>query len=101
MVMLIWKFGGIKMIKYSEDRGQLNKDNIMKVHYNQESFWIKVVAVDRDFNKVIGILMNSLLDNEVMTWGTMVMAQEIDTSQLCEVQYVVDSIPNNDIWTII
>jgi len=89
------------MIKYGEERGLINKDNVMKVHYNKESFWIKVVAVDRDYHQVIGILMNSLLDNEVMTWGTLVLVEEINTSQLCEVQYAVDCIPNNELWTIL
>ena len=89
------------MIKYGEERGYINKDNLMKVHYDKESFWIKVIAIDRDAHQVIGILMNSLLDNELMIWGSIVLAEEIDVDKLCEVQYKVDCVPNTEIWTIL
>jgi len=89
------------MIEYGEDRGYINSNKELKVHYKRESFWIKVVALNKDNTKVIGILMNSLLGDELYVWGTMVLAEETDSNNLCEVQYIVDCIPNTEEWKII
>jgi len=91
--------GMIKMITFGNERGSINENGSLKIHYLNESFWIKVIAINRDHNQVIGVLSNNLLCG--YKWGLFVLAVEKNPSELLEMVSVVDSVPNTEEWSLI
>jgi hypothetical protein len=87
------------MITFANQRGSIDDDHNLKIHYLNESFWVKVVAINKDHNKVIGVLMNNLLCG--IKWGSLVLAQEDNPSQLLEMKRIVHSVPNTEEWSIL
>jgi len=89
------------MLEYGEGRGFVNSNRELKIHFEQESFWIKVIAVNNDKTKVIGVLMNNLLDTDIYIWGTIVMAEEINPNELFEMKGIVGEITNSSDWSLL